>query len=67
MKLLPTDEGVHHYDSSLLSADTLYIQDDEQVLDDLSDLVSHPPDPHMELLSAQGCTGKFVMAAFKHS
>jgi len=27
------------------------------VLDNLSDLVAYPPDPEMELLSAQGCTG----------
>ena len=28
------------------------------MLDDLSELVSYPPDPEMEFLSAQGCTGK---------
>lgn len=50
---------LHQYNSSF---DALCTQDDEQVLDDLSDLVLHPPDPHMELLSAQGCTGEFVMA-----
>lgn len=33
------------------------IQNDEEVLDKLSDLVADPPDPEMELLSAQGCTG----------
>ena len=27
------------------------------MLDNLSDLVADPPDPEMELLSAQGCTG----------
>ncbi|KAL0042957.1 hypothetical protein WJX79_005070 [Trebouxia sp. C0005] len=32
-------------------------QNDEEVLDKLSDLVADPPDPEMELLSAQGCTG----------
>ncbi|KAL0048711.1 hypothetical protein WJX82_009391 [Trebouxia sp. C0006] len=32
-------------------------QNDEEVLDNLSDLVADPPDPEMELLSAQGCTG----------
>lgn len=33
------------------------LQDDGQVLDQLMDLVSYPPDPAMEALSAQGCTG----------
>ncbi|DBB04272.1 TPA: hypothetical protein ACH3X1_012770 [Trebouxia sp. C0004] len=32
-------------------------QNDDEVLDSLSDLVADPPDPEMELLSAQGCTG----------
>ena len=59
---LHASKGLHQHKSSWLFANALHIQDDEQVLDDLSDLVSHPPDPHMELLSAQGCTGNFVTA-----
>ena len=34
-----------------------FVQDDHEVLDQLMDLVSYPPDPAMEALSAQGCTG----------
>jgi hypothetical protein len=34
-----------------------FVQNDEEVLDNLNDLVADPPDPEMELLSAQGCTG----------
>lgn len=38
------------------------VQDDGEVLDELMDLACQPPDPAMEALSAQGCTGGNVQS-----
>lgn len=42
-----------------------FLQNDEKVLDHLMELVSHPPDPAMEALSAQGCTGR-IMSKYRN-
>ena len=36
----------------------IVVQNDGDVLNDLMDLIAHAPDPVMEALSAQGCTGE---------